>query len=122
MRPSKLIKLFYNKELSQYKAGIALHGDPDEIKIFASKDAFISVKPDGMSLSPGLGNSVSLQAMPQNMKYGGMVSDLPFPMSLMPSTMTTPMPKQIFSIPLADILGMLQTVSSITKLMARSND
>lgn len=50
------------------------------------------------------------------MKYGGMIQDLPFPAVMLPSTITTPLPKQIFNPPLKDIIGLINQVSAVASL------
>jgi hypothetical protein len=88
-------------------------GKPAEVKLSSSDKTFLSVRQSGITLSPGIGNNINLQALPQNLRYGGMLSDLPFPLSILPTTPFTPFPKQIFNPPLAKIVPFLVDMSAI---------
>lgn len=110
MRPAKYFRLNFVDQ--QAKAFIAIFGDPNEVRIAASASNFLSVKDDGITLSPGLGNKLNVQTMP-GMVYGGMLQDLPFPLTLLPSTMTTPLPKQTIAVPMQDLLPTIRTIASI---------
>lgn len=112
-RPKKVIRLNFLKLNPDLTASIGIYGDPNEIRISASAKNFISIKDQGISLSPGFGNQINIQGMSQNLKYAGLLMDLPFPLSILPVTPATPMPKQIVSPPLAELLPMLQEFSLI---------
>ena len=109
-RPQKIWKLNYWKADPEFAAQITLYGDPAEVRIASGEDKFMSMRNDGITFSPGLGNSINIQGMSQNLKYGGMITDLPFPLSMIPTTPATPFPKQIISPPL---LRQLPTIRSI---------
>jgi hypothetical protein len=64
-------------------------------------------------LSPGIGNNVNIQGMSQNMRYAGLLMDLPFPLSILPTTPFTPFPKQVMMPPLAKIVPFLADMSTI---------
>ncbi len=112
-RPSKILRLSYVKKDDQGNAFIQILGRPSEVKIGASDKSFISVRDDGISFSPGIGNNINFQGLPQNMKYAGMLMDLPFPLSILPTTPFTPFPKQIWSPPLGRIMPFLTDLSLI---------
>ena len=110
MRPAKYIRLNFVDR--QAKAFIAVFGNPDEVRIAANPTTFLAVRADGVTLSPGLGNKISIQSMP-GMLYGGVLQDLPFPLTLLPSTMATPLPQQTFAPPMQDLLPTIRTISMI---------
>lgn len=112
-RPRKTLRLNYWKKDPALAANIQLLGNPSEVKISASDKTFVAVRETGITLSPGIGQNVNIQGLPQNLRYGGMLSDLPFPLSIMPTTPFTPWPKQMFSPPLAKIVPFLVDLSSI---------
>lgn len=115
MRPSKIIRLNYWSERPEDSAHISILGKPEEIRISSSADKFLSVRKDGISIAPGISNSINIQGMSHNMKYAGMISDLPFPLSMLPNTPVTPLPKQVFVPPLKDLLSLIKDISIITK-------
>lgn len=112
-RPHKSIRLSYVQQ-GQDGPYLQLLGGPAEVKLGTSGKTFISVRDEGISLSPGLGNNVNIQGLPQNLRYGGMLMDLPFPLSIIPNTPFSPFPRQVFSPPLAKIVGFLSDLSLIT--------
>lgn len=99
-RAQKIWKLNYWKADPEYAAQITLFADPAEVRIASAEDKFLSVRDDGITLGPGIGNSVNIQGMSQNLKYAGMLTDLPFPLAMMPTTPASPFPKQIMVPPL----------------------
>lgn len=113
-RPQKTIKLNYWKADPEFAANFTLFADPAEARMSAGEKNFISVRTDGISLSPGPGNNINIQGMSQNMKYGGVVSDLPWPMSMLPVTPFTPFPNQVFSPPLKTVLPLIKQISVIS--------
>lgn len=112
-RPTKTLRLNYWKLDPSMAANIQIMGKPAEVKISSSDKTFLSVRDTGITLSPGIGNNINIQGMSQNLRYGGLLSDLPFPLSVMPTTPFTPFPKQVFSPPLAKILPLLVDLSAI---------
>lgn len=116
-RPSKVIRLNYRMNAPSVKmASVTIFGSPAEVRMASSKDNFISVKDaTGVSLSPGLGKQVNIQALPHNMRYGGMLMDLPFPLSIIPVTPFTPFPNQLFVPPM---LGLIPTLIQISAMLA----
>lgn len=113
IRPSKTFRLAYVKTDPKLGAVIQILGNPAEVRIAASDKSFISVRDDGISVSPGLANNLNLQVLPHNMRYAGLLMDLPFPLSILPTTPFTPFPKQIFAPPLAKILPAVSDISLI---------
>lgn len=109
VRPAK----YYRLNFANTKPGafMALYGDPNEVRIGANEKSFISVKEGGITLSPGLPGKIMLQGMPGCIKYAGLISDIPFPMSLIPSPFT---PKQIFTPPIKEMMDLVRTVSTLT--------
>ena len=116
-RPSRIIRLNHWSKNPEMLAQISLFGKPAEVRISAGKDSFVSVKDGGITLSPGVGGIVNLQTLPQNVRYGGMVMDLPFPLSIIPSTPVTPFPKQIIMPPLKEILPTVRLMSQLASFI-----
>ena len=114
VRPQKIWKLNHWKNNEDFKASIVLLAEPNEVRISSGPKTFISVRDDGITLSPGTGSSVNIQGMSQNFKYGGLLSDLPFPLSLVPSTLATPFPAQFFSPPLGKLISIIKQVSVLS--------
>lgn len=112
-RPTKTLRLNYWKMDPAMAANIQIMGKPAEVKISASDKTFMSVRQTGITFSPGIGNNINIQGLSQNMRYGGLLSDLPFPLSVIPTTPFTPFPKQIFNPPLAKIVPFLVDISTI---------
>ena len=113
VRPSKTFRLAYIENDKALGAVVQILGAPAEVRIAATDKNFISVRNDGISLSPGIGNNVNFQGLSQNMRYAGLLMDLPFPMSILPTTPFTPFPKQVFMPPLAKIIPFLADTSLI---------
>jgi hypothetical protein len=100
LRPVKVIRLNYLSKLKPDSPTISLvGGDQPEIRLAADSKSFLAVTTKGIALSPGIGNSFAIQGLSGNMNYGGMLQDLPFPLSMMPTTPVTPFPKQYIKLP-----------------------
>lgn len=115
-RPQKTWKLQHWNEDKTLSPFFQLSGRPSEAKMAANIRTFISAKENGISISPGPGNNVNFQGLSHNMKYAGMVQDLPFPASMIPITPFTPFSMQVFSPPLKELVP---TIAQLT-LMASS--
>lgn len=108
-RPIKTVRLNYGDIDSS--PSLALLGEPNEIRLNVNKKTFVSVREAGVTIAPGQGKQINLQAMSHNVRYGGMIQDLPFPMSMMPVTTFNPFPKQFFAPPLKQILPIIRQIS-----------
>lgn len=116
-RPAKVIRLNYSKNRpTETMASLSVFGDPAEVRAAVNQRQFMSVNETGISLSPGVGSHINIQALPQNMVYGGMLRDLPFPMSIIPVTPFTPFPNQIIVPPLLGLMPTLVQVASLASL------
>lgn len=114
----KMISLSHNKSQKEKSPFIALiGGDEPEIRLAANEKAFVSIKEKGISLSPGMGNSLTIQGMSHNMTYGGMLTDLPFPLSIMPTTTFNPFPKQFMKVPFLDLVKNLSQLGVLASSM-----
>ena len=113
-RPQKIIRLNYYKLMPEFEAAIAVLGDPAEIRLQATKSSFIGVREGVLSLSPGRGGKINIQAMPQNLRYGGLLSAPPFPFSLLPSTGITPIPQTVFNPPLKELVKTIATFAALS--------
>lgn len=116
-RPMKIWRLNYWKVDPEFASQISLMGDPAEIRIAAADNIFMSARGGrpggGLTFSPGMGNNINIQAMSGNLRYGGLIQDLPFPLSLIPVTPFTPFPNQMFRPPLEGILPTIVQFSII---------
>jgi len=112
-RPIKTIRLNYFNSEETLGAYVQVLGRPAEVRIGSSDKTFISVRDEGISLSPGIGNNINIQGLSQNFRYGGLLMDLPFPLSILPTTPFTPFPQQVFMPPLAKIVPFLADLSLI---------
>lgn len=116
-RPAKLFRLNYWQITPEFGACISLLGDPAEVRIQANEKSFISVRDGSITLSGGFPSVINVQGMSSSFKFGGMLQDLPFPLTLIPSTTFTPMPRQIFVPPFMPVVPMLAQLSSIASAM-----
>lgn len=112
-RGQKVIRLKYWGKLQKDEAFLALLDNPGELRLGVGASSFVSVKKDQISLSGGTPSTISIQGLSSSMKYAGMISDLPFPQSIMPVTMSTPFPKQVIVPPMADLLDTITQVASL---------
>ena len=115
-RPMKVWKLNYWKADPEFAAALTVLGDPAEVRLAAADDAFISLRSGsfgGMTFSPGFGKRINIQALSGQMRYGGMIQDLPFPLSIIPVTPFTPFPNQNFRPPLENVLPAIRQFAII---------
>ena len=108
-RPAKTVRLNYTN--LNNSPTLTLLGEPNEIRLNVNSKTFLSVREEGITFAPGQGKQVNIQAMSHNMRYGGMIQDLPFPMSMMPVTTFNPFPKQFFAPPLKELMPILRDIS-----------
>ena len=118
IRPAKTIRLNFWKTDPDLNAFIRVLGEPAEIRIGASSSKFISIRDEGITFSPGIGNKINIQTMPGSFKYGGMLGPLPFPANLIPSTIATPIPSMIFSPPLAALMSTIRVFAEFGAALA----
>lgn len=114
-RPRKIIRLSYWKEQSADEPLIMLLGNPGELRFSAGKKSFVSLKEGNVSISGGMPSTINIQGLSTSMKYAGMIQDLPFPLSIMPTTPYNPFPKQIINPPMKDLLPMIKDLSSLAQ-------
>lgn len=112
-RAKKVIRLHYWGPTRDDEPYLTLLDTPGELRMGVGPKAFISVKKDQISLSGGTPSVISIQGMSSSMKYAGMLQDLPFPLTMIPSTTFTPLPKQIMVPPLLDMLETVRQVATI---------
>jgi hypothetical protein len=118
MRPAKIFRLNLWDLGEDVSAAITLLGAPGEIRIQANQESFMNVRPDGLSLSPGRGNKISIQGLPATMRYAGMIQAVPFPLSLIPSTAITPIPQHVIVPPFKRLVPLLTKFANIASKMA----
>ena len=114
-RPTKTLRINYAPLVNA--AAVTVLGDPNEIRLSVGPKSFMGVRETGITLSPGLGKNINLQAMSHNLRYGGMVQDIPFPLTLIPVTAVNPMPSQIFAPPLKELMGILRELSAFSRAL-----
>ena len=116
-RPSKFLRLNYWQMSPEFGACIGVLGGPNEIILQATQKSFISIKEDVLTLSGGFPSKINIQGMPESIRYGGMLQDLPFPLSLVPSTIATPMPRLIIVPPFMGLLPQLTQLASVASVL-----
>ena len=116
-RKQKTIRLDYLRNRpNNSMAAFTLFSGPAEARISVNQKQFIAInEKTGISLAPGTGSQINIQALPQSMRYGGMLMDLPFPLSIMPVTPFTPFPNQFIVPPL---LGLVPTLAQLSLMLA----
>ena len=112
-RPSKIFRLNYWNNDPIAAASISILGEPGEIKIQASPMAFLTLRDGNMTLSPGNGGKINIQAMPSDLRFAGMIQAMPFPFSLIPSTAVTPIPQHIIVPPFKALVKTLGKFANI---------
>ncbi len=117
-QPKKVIRLHYHGTLGTDEPTITLLENPGELRLGVGGKTFLSIKEDQITLSGGTPSTFNIQGMSGSMKYAGMLQDLPFPLSIMPTTPFTPFPKQIIVPPLLDMLPiLLQSASMASSIL-----
>ena len=116
VRPMKCIRINYAQNVpSRHMAAFSIFGDPAEARMSVNNGQFVAVnEKTGVSMSPGFGKQINIQALPHNMRYGGILMDLPFPLSVIPVTPFTPFPNQLFVPPM---LGLVPTLLQIALIL-----
>ena len=117
MRPQKTIRLNYTDP--EETAAITILGDPPEMRVGSAPNSFIATSPDGTSISGGFPSTINIQGMSSSMRYAGMLQDIPFPLSMIPSTAATPAPKQIFKPPFMEQLPMINQLAAMSLMFLR---
>jgi hypothetical protein len=108
-----MLRLNYWRGNPEFAASITVLGDPAEVRISASAKSFISVSEQGLTLAGGFPSRINIQGMPSSVRYGGMLSALPFPLNLVPSTVGTPIPQQVFVPPMMQLMPEILQLSTI---------
>ena len=117
-RPTKVIRLNYWKSDPEYAAHISILADPAEVRISASPKTFVSVHAEtGVSISPGTGNNINIQALSSQMTFAGMVQELPFPLALIPNTPFTSFPAQMIKPPFMNLIGKIGELATMAASM-----
>lgn len=116
-RPVKLFRITSSKDT---KSGtVALYGGEEpEVRITADDKTFMAITQDGFAVGAGMPSNFSIQGLSHSVKYaGGIVSDLPWPLSMLPSTTFTPLPKQIIVPPFGGDLQGMQDLASLASVL-----
>lgn len=113
-RPAKYIRLNFTKP--DPETFLAILGDPVEVRAAATDKSFIAVKENGITLSPGVPGKINIQGLPGVLKFSGLISETPFPLSMIPITIATPMPTHIFAPPLMELMKVVRDLSTIAAM------
>lgn len=112
-RAQKIWRLNTLAAQSDYTAHVAIFNNPPEVRMAATPSSFIAIKEDSITLAGGQPCTINVQGMSSSMKYGGMLQDLPFPLTLIPSTTFTPFPKQIFKPPFIEYIPLFNQIAQM---------
>lgn len=117
-RPQKSWRMNYWGVGSDAEPHVSLLADPAELRMGVGAKSFVSVKEDGITLSGGVPSKINIQGLSSSFKYAGMIQDLPWPLTMIPSTAFTPFPKQIIVPPMVEQLPMIQQVAALATSIA----
>lgn len=118
-RPQKTWRMTYwGTEADAAEAHISLLKNPGEVKLGVGSKSFLSMKEDGLTLSGGFPSKINIQGLSSSFKYAGMIQDLPWPLTLIPSTTFTPLPKQIIVPPFVEQMPTIKQVAIIATSLA----
>lgn len=92
---------------------VHLLGDPDEVVVNVGDKTFFSIKDGAFTMAGGTPCKINVQGLPHNFIFGGMVQDLMWPLTMIPSTTYTPYPRQIIKPPLVEVLPDIVQIASI---------
>lgn len=107
MVDAKILKYRYNKSSVAYR-----YISRDEWRAGAGNFAYLSITPDGLTLSGGAPSRIIFNTL--SPIYGSIVRDTPFPLTLLPSALAPP--KQIPAIPLASLLPEIQSLAQAAQV------
>lgn len=114
IRPNKTIRLAYwSGEETDNEGFLSVLSGPDEVRMGVGQRSFISVEEDKITFSGGTPSVFNIQALSSSFKYAGMIQDLPWPLTMIPSTTYTPLPQQIIVPPLVEQLPTLVAVANV---------
>ncbi len=113
VRPQKPWRLNYWGDIGDAEPHMSLLGDPGEARIGVGAKTFISVKEDSITLGGGFPSRINVQGLSSSFKYAGMIKPVGFPLSLIPSTIFTPFPRERFEPPLRESLGTIRQTAII---------
>jgi hypothetical protein len=112
VRPAKVLKHDYWEDEDKPRASISVLADPEEVRVGVNK-TFLAIQDDRLSISGGFPSKLNIQGLSGSMRYAGMLQDSPFPLSLLPSTMATPFPKQIVMPPFLPLLPGIAQIAQV---------
>ncbi len=115
-RPQKVWKLNYWSTVLKTNPSIQLLDNPAEVKISTSPTSFIGVGEGYVSISGGQPSKILMQAMPEQIIYGGMLNKMPFFMQMLPSTIATPVPQTKFRPPFAEIIPLFSQLAQLATI------
>lgn len=117
-RAKKVIRLNYWGKTTDDEPFLSLLDNPGEARLGVGNKSFVSVKKDQISMSGGTPSTITIQGLSSSMKYAGMIQDLPFPLSIMPTTPASPFPKQLIIPPLVDLLSTVNQAAALASSLA----
>lgn len=124
VRPQKTWRMNYwgagpsSSTQSAAEPMFSLLADPAEARMHVGTKSFISVQEDKISISGGFPSVISVQGLSSSMKYAGMIQDLPWPLTMIPSTGASPLPSQIMVPPLLETLPTIIQMATIATSLA----
>lgn len=113
-RRGKSLRLNYYSAKKNNNAHVTIYADPSEAVLSASPKSFVSVNENSVTLAGGVPSRINIQGLSGSLFYGGMLTDLPFPLSTIPVTPFTPFPKQVFRPPLKNLMKTIRDISLIS--------
>ena len=115
-RPQKVWKLNYWSTVLKANPSIQLLSNPAEVKISTSPTSFIGVGDGYVSIGGGQPSKILVQALPEQLIYGGMLNKMPFFMQMLPSTIATPVPQVKFRPPFAELIPMVSQIVQLATI------
>jgi len=112
-RPQKIWKLNYWSTVLKANPQIQLLQNPAEVKISTSPTSFIGVGDGYVSISGGQPSKISIQALPEQVTYAGILGQVPFIMQMIPSTLVTPIPQTRFKPPFQELIPLVSQIAKI---------
>lgn len=92
---------------------VNLFRNPSEARMSVGTGSFVSVQDGRVSISGGVPSKVSIQSFSSNVTYAGLLGAPRWPLTMIPSTVFTPIPQQTFKPPLAEEIPLIAQIANI---------
>jgi hypothetical protein len=116
-RRQKVWRLNYWSKMIKSNPSIQILDNPAEVKISTSPTSFIGVGDGYVSIGGGQPSKIVMQAMPEQIVYGGMTNQVPFFLQMIPSTIATPIPQLKFRPPFAELISASKQLLTFARVM-----